>query len=108
MALFMEHTWGPIREHRVPSQQVTGSALASMLTLHAVEQRAPHSVRRRRAMQVGCFVPAAFASLTPVDRLFTRIGTGDCLETNSSSFMVEMQVGRNAVGKNDPSRWRCR
>ena len=43
--------------------------------------------------QVGCFVPARFASLTPLDRILTRIGTADSLETNSSSFMVEMQVG---------------
>ncbi|GAB4817899.1 hypothetical protein N2152v2_004945 [Parachlorella kessleri] len=41
--------------------------------------------------QVGSFVPAAFVSISPVDRLFTRIGTGDCLETNSSSFLLEMQ-----------------
>ncbi len=27
----------------------------------------------------------------PVDQLFTRIGTSDSIETNSSSFMVEMQ-----------------
>ena len=26
-----------------------------------------------------------------VDQLFTRIGTSDSIETNSSSFMVEMQ-----------------
>ena len=41
--------------------------------------------------QLGCHVPAAFASVRPADRLFTRIGTGDSIETNSSSFMVEMQ-----------------
>ncbi len=41
--------------------------------------------------QLGCHVPAAFASIRPADRLFTRIGTGDSIETNSSSFMVEMQ-----------------
>ena len=41
--------------------------------------------------QLGCRVPAAFASVRPVDRLFTRIGTNDSIETNSSSFMVEMQ-----------------
>ena len=43
-------------------------------------------------LQIGCFVPASFCSLCPVDKIFTRIGTHDCLETNSSSFMVEMQV----------------
>ena len=42
--------------------------------------------------QIGCFVPAKFASLRCVDRLFTRIGTGDSIENNSSSFMEEMQV----------------
>ena len=41
--------------------------------------------------QLGCYVPAAFASVRPADRLFTRIGTSDSIETNSSSFMVEMQ-----------------
>ena len=42
--------------------------------------------------QVGCHVAADFASFTPVDRILTRIGTCDRLESNSSSFMVEMQV----------------
>ena len=46
--------------------------------------------------QVGCHVAAGFASLTPVDRILTRIGTSDSLETNSSSFMVEMQVRTHA------------
>lgn len=41
--------------------------------------------------QLGCYVPADYASIRPVDRLFTRIGTSDSIQTNSSSFMVEMQ-----------------
>lgn len=41
--------------------------------------------------QIGCRVPADFASLTPIDNLMARMGSGDCLETNRSSFMVEMQ-----------------
>ena len=47
--------------------------------------------------QAGCWVPARFMSLSPFERLFTRMGTGDCLETNSSSFMVEMQVMPGAL-----------
>lgn len=43
--------------------------------------------------QVGAFVPATFASLPPRDRLLSRLGTGDSLETCSSSFLLEMQVG---------------
>ncbi len=42
--------------------------------------------------QIGCHVPAKAASLSCVDRLFTQFGTGDSVETNSSSFMMEMKV----------------
>uniref|UniRef100_A0A1D1XQK3 MutS 4 n=2 Tax=Anthurium amnicola TaxID=1678845 RepID=A0A1D1XQK3_9ARAE len=41
--------------------------------------------------QIGCYIPARFASLRVVDRIFTRIGTGDSLEYNSSTFMTEMK-----------------
>jgi hypothetical protein len=34
---------------------------------------------------IGCYVPAKFASLRVVDRIFTRIGTEDNLELNSST-----------------------
>ncbi|CAM6026782.1 unnamed protein product [Sphagnum balticum] len=40
---------------------------------------------------IGCYVPAKFASLRVVDRIFTRIGTEDNLELNSSTFMTEMR-----------------
>ena len=38
----------------------------------------------------GCFVPAAAATLGPIDKLFTRIGASDDLASNRSTFMVEM------------------
>ena len=41
--------------------------------------------------QIGCFVPAQFASLRIPDRIFSRVSNRDCIETNSSTFMVEMQ-----------------
>ncbi|XP_063943830.1 DNA mismatch repair protein MSH4 isoform X3 [Daucus carota subsp. sativus] len=41
--------------------------------------------------QIGCYVPANFATLRAVDRIFTRMGTGDNLESNSSTFMTEMK-----------------
>ena len=47
--------------------------------------------------QIGSFVPAKFASVRLVDKLFTRIGTSDCIESNSSSFMVEMQETAHIV-----------
>ncbi|OBP13860.1 DNA mismatch repair protein MutS [Rheinheimera sp. SA_1] len=39
---------------------------------------------------IGSFVPAAAATLGPVDRIFTRIGASDDLASGRSTFMVEM------------------
>ncbi|KAL0020849.1 hypothetical protein WJX77_001177 [Trebouxia sp. C0004] len=47
--------------------------------------------------QIGSFVPAKFASVRLMDKLFTRIGTSDSIESNSSSFMVEMQETAHIV-----------
>ena len=40
--------------------------------------------------QCGCFVPAQKATLSIVDRCFTRIGASDNLSQGQSTFMVEM------------------
>ena len=40
--------------------------------------------------QTGCFVPAREAVISPVDRIFTRIGASDDLASGQSTFMVEM------------------
>jgi len=39
---------------------------------------------------IGSFVPAARASIGPIDRILTRIGAGDDLARGQSTFMVEM------------------
>ncbi|CAN1748282.1 DNA mismatch repair protein MSH4 [Linum perenne] len=41
--------------------------------------------------QIGCYVPACFATIRVVDRIFTRMGSTDSLESNSSTFMTEMR-----------------
>ncbi|KRY48504.1 MutS -like protein 4 [Trichinella britovi] len=41
--------------------------------------------------QIGSFVPAKYASFKLCNQLFTRLYHNDSLETNSSSFMVEMK-----------------
>ena len=40
--------------------------------------------------QVGSFIPARSAEISPVDRIFTRIGASDDLVSGQSTFMVEM------------------
>ena len=41
--------------------------------------------------QLGCSVPAESATFRIPDRIFSRVSNRDCIETNSSTFMVEMQ-----------------
>ncbi|MDP8233510.1 MAG: DNA mismatch repair protein MutS [Candidatus Saelkia tenebricola] len=40
--------------------------------------------------QIGCFIPAAYAEIGIVDKVFTRIGAHDALISGMSTFMVEM------------------
>lgn len=51
--------------------------------------------------QTGSFIPAKSAVLSPVDRIFTRVGASDDISTGQSTFMVEMQevshILRNAT-----------
>jgi len=41
--------------------------------------------------QIGCYVPAEYASFRMADQIFSRIGSDDDIETNSSTFMVEVR-----------------
>ena len=41
--------------------------------------------------QIGSFIPAREASISPVDRIFTRVGASDDISTGQSTFMVEMK-----------------
>lgn len=40
--------------------------------------------------QIGSFVPASYAKISVVDRIFTRVGASDDLTAGQSTFMVEM------------------
>jgi DNA mismatch repair protein MutS len=46
---------------------------------------------------MGSFVPAAAASLGPIDRIFSRIGASDDLAGGRSTFMVEMEETANIL-----------
>lgn len=41
--------------------------------------------------QIGSFIPASEAAVSPVDRIFTRVGASDDIATGQSTFMVEMK-----------------
>lgn len=41
--------------------------------------------------QIGCFVPAEYASFPIVHSLFARVTTDDSIEANMSTFSMEMR-----------------
>ncbi|MCL1910885.1 MAG: DNA mismatch repair protein MutS [Leptospirales bacterium] len=47
--------------------------------------------------QIGSFVPAKEASLSIVDRIFTRVGASDNISRGESTFLVEMNETANIV-----------
>ena len=42
--------------------------------------------------QIGSFIPAEYASLRIADQIFARVGTDDDIETNSSTFTLEVRT----------------
>ena len=53
--------------------------------------------------QIGCFVPADYAEIGVVDRIFTRVGACDDLSMGKSTFMMEIlevvEILKNATNK---------
>ncbi|MGB8218242.1 MAG: DNA mismatch repair protein MutS [Candidatus Methanoperedens sp.] len=52
--------------------------------------------------QVGSFVPASYASVGLVDRIFTRVGAFDDLASGQSTFMIEMVELANILNNATP------
>tara|TARA_R110002110_G_scaffold91264_2_gene237452 strand:+ start:73699 stop:76227 length:2529 start_codon:yes stop_codon:yes gene_type:complete len=51
---------------------------------------------------IGSYVPASAARLSPIDRIFTRIGSSDDLASGRSTFMVEMTETANILHNATP------
>ena len=47
--------------------------------------------------QLGCYVPAQSMRLTPIDRIFTRIGANDKIMQGQSTFLVESLETANII-----------
>lgn len=52
--------------------------------------------------QVGCYVPCMSATLTPVDRIMSRLGAHDNIFAGQSTFMVELSETKKILAEATP------
>ncbi|MFN5929304.1 MAG: MutS-related protein, partial [Roseiflexaceae bacterium] len=91
--------------HPVVEQHRRGQFIANSITLDSQQRQigiitganmtGKSTVMRQVALivllaQIGAYVPASYAEIGLVDRIFTRIGAQDDIATGQSTFMVEM------------------
>ncbi|KAL8703166.1 MAG: hypothetical protein Q9201_003642 [Fulgogasparrea decipioides] len=52
--------------------------------------------------QIGCYVPASYARLTPVDRIMSRLGANDNIFAAQSTFFVELSETKKILSEATP------
>ena len=77
----------------IPNDTQLGGDKAAVMLLTGPNMGGKSTLLRQTCLavimaQVGCFVPAQRCRLTPVDRIFTRIGAHDNIVAGQSTFMV--------------------
>lgn len=82
-------------ESFVPNDSYLDSSQSRLLIITGPNMAGKSTYMRQVALivimaQAGSFVPADEAIISPVDRIFTRIGASDVLTKGLSTFMVEM------------------
>lgn len=84
-----------VRDSFVPNDLYLNNSTDRLLVITGANMGGKSTVLRQVALiqilaQIGSFVPATFASLPIVDRIWTRVGASDDLASGRSTFMVEM------------------
>ncbi|MEM8844740.1 MAG: DNA mismatch repair protein MutS [Pseudomonadota bacterium] len=91
-----------IQSHPFVANDISLSPEARLLMITGPNMGGKSTYMRQTALITilafaGCYVPAASATLGPVDRIFTRVGAADDLSTGRSTFMVEMTEAANIL-----------
>lgn len=90
----IEHQLPP-GEHYVPNDIWLDNDKQQVIILTGPNMSGKSAVLRQTALavlmaQVGSFVPATYARMGVVDKVFTRVGASDNISSGESTFMVEM------------------
>jgi DNA mismatch repair protein MutS len=84
-----------LRDSFVPNDAYLNNSTDRLLIVTGANMGGKSTILRQIALiqvlaQIGSFVPASFAKLPIVDRVWTRVGASDDLASGRSTFMVEM------------------
>jgi len=84
-----------IREEFIPNDLYLNNSADRLLVITGANMGGKSTILRQIALiqilaQIGSFVPATFARLPILDRIWTRVGASDDLASGRSTFMVEM------------------
>jgi len=99
---------GKLYEGRfIPNDLLIGPADQRIIILTGPNMAGKSTYMRQNALivlmaQIGSFVPAKYAKIGIVDRIFTRIGASDYLAKGQSTFMVEMIETANILNNATP------
>lgn len=85
----------PPGETYIPNDIYLDNAKQQVIILTGPNMSGKSAVLRQTALavlmaQIGCFVPATYARIGLIDKVFTRVGASDNLSSGESTFMVEM------------------
>jgi DNA mismatch repair protein MutS len=85
----------PLGEAYIPNDIYLDNQGQQILIITGPNMAGKSALLRQTALivlmsQIGSFVPAAYASIGLVDKVFTRVGASDNLSRGESTFMVEM------------------
>jgi len=84
-----------LRDSFVPNDAYLNNSTDRLLIVTGANMGGKSTILRQIALiqvmaQIGSFVPASFARLPIIDRVWTRVGASDDLASGRSTFMVEM------------------
>jgi len=91
----------------IPNDTVLGGGVPSAMLLTGPNMGGKSTLLRQSCLavilaQIGSMVPAESMVLTPVDKIFTRIGAEDRLTEGKSTFFIEMEETKTILDNATP------
>ncbi|MCB0657409.1 MAG: DNA mismatch repair protein MutS, partial [Saprospiraceae bacterium] len=92
----------PLGEQYVPNDIYLDNDQQQVLMITGPNMSGKSAVLRQTALiclmaQMGSFVPAGYARIGLLDRIYTRVGASDNISSGESTFMVEMNETANIL-----------